>query len=95
MPVVAAAGALSRGELVPVLPKTLRLEGRIALVYPDRDLVPPQVRAFIDWMAARLPAMFLEAASLEGDKRTEPVNAAGARARRPRDIKKRRRPSGA
>ena len=46
-----------------MLAKTLRLEGRVALVYPERELLPPQVRAFIDWMAARLPALFLDAAS--------------------------------
>lgn len=63
VPTVAAAGYLKRRELVPVLAKTLRLEGRVALVYPERELVPPQVRAFIDWMAARLPAVLLDAAS--------------------------------
>jgi DNA-binding transcriptional LysR family regulator len=61
VPTVVAAGYLQRGELLPVLPRTLRLEGRVALVYPERELVPPQVRAFIDWVAKRLPAMFLDA----------------------------------
>jgi DNA-binding transcriptional LysR family regulator len=58
VPALAAAPYLKRGELKPVMPKVLRVEGRMALVYPDRDLVPPQVRAFIDWMAARLPPLF-------------------------------------
>jgi DNA-binding transcriptional LysR family regulator len=58
VPEVAAARHVERGELVAVLPKTLRVEGRIALVYPERDLVPPQVRAFIDFMAKRLPVLF-------------------------------------
>ena len=33
----------------------LRAEGRIALVYPERELIPPPVRAFVDWMVARAP----------------------------------------
>lgn len=57
VPEVAVAGYLERGELVLVMPKILRVEGRMALVYPDRDLVPAQVRAFIDWMVARLPTL--------------------------------------
>ena len=67
VPAVVAAGGLQRGELVPVLARTLRLEGRVALVYPERELVAPQVRSFIDWMAARLPAVFLGAASSARD----------------------------
>jgi DNA-binding transcriptional LysR family regulator len=58
VPAVAAARFIARGELVPVLAKSLRVEGRVALVYLEREFVPPQVRAFIDWMAARLPALF-------------------------------------
>jgi DNA-binding transcriptional LysR family regulator len=96
VPTVAAAGHLERGDLVPVLPRTLRLDGRVALVYPERDLVPPQVRAFIDWMAARLPAMFLSATSLERDKRADEVRTTTADARPPRDRRKPRlRPPGA
>jgi DNA-binding transcriptional LysR family regulator len=61
VPAVAAAGYLERGELVPVMPRLLRVEGRMALVYPERDLVPAQVRAFIDWMVARLPPLLARA----------------------------------
>lgn len=57
VPEVSALGYVERGELVPVMPKLLRVEGRMALVYPERDLIAPQVRAFIDWMVARLPPL--------------------------------------
>lgn len=57
VPAVVAGPYLKRGDVVPVMPKLLRVEGRMALVYPDRELVPPQVRAFLSWMAARLPAL--------------------------------------
>lgn len=57
VPALAAAGYLERGELVQVMPNQLRVEGKMALVYPDRDLLPEQVRVFIDWMAARLPPL--------------------------------------
>lgn len=82
VPTVAAAGYLRRRELVPVLAKTLRLEGRVALVYPERELVPPQVRAFIDWMAARLPAVLLDAASWEADAAAPPAAARSLHDRR-------------
>jgi DNA-binding transcriptional LysR family regulator len=58
VPAVVAAGPIARGELVLVLRNTLRVEGRVALVFPERELMPAQVRAFIDWMATRLTAFF-------------------------------------
>jgi DNA-binding transcriptional LysR family regulator len=49
---------LRSGELVHVLPGVIAAEARIALVYPEREFVPPQVRAFIDammvWAASAL-----------------------------------------
>jgi DNA-binding transcriptional LysR family regulator len=72
VPEVAAARQVERGELVTVLPKTLRVDGRIALVYPERDLVPPQVRAFIDFMAERLRVLFPRTADVrEAERRRE------------------------
>jgi DNA-binding transcriptional LysR family regulator len=56
VPSLAVHGHLERGRLVVVLPGVLRSEGRIALVYPERELVAPPVRAFIDWLLARAPA---------------------------------------
>jgi DNA-binding transcriptional LysR family regulator len=81
VPAVAVSAYVERGELVPVLPKILRVEGRVALVHPERDLVPPQVRAFIDWMAVRLPPIFQTAAKLKSDMGPEGTSAAGANAR--------------
>ena len=51
---------LARGTLVQVLPGVLEGESRIAIVYPERELVPPQVRAFVDAVVAwapRIPAL--------------------------------------
>jgi DNA-binding transcriptional LysR family regulator len=56
VPSLAVEDRLARGALVTVLPGVLRADGRIALVYPERELVPPPVRAFVDWMVARAPA---------------------------------------
>jgi len=48
---------LARGELVPVLPDELRLDGTVSLVYPDKKLLAPQLRAFVEWVVARAPAV--------------------------------------
>ena len=46
---------LERGELVHVLPDLIREEARVALVYPQKEFLPPQVRAFIDTVVAWAP----------------------------------------
>jgi len=56
LPATLVAGALARGELVAVLPKQLRVQGSISIVYADRKLMPPQVRAFVNWLIERAPA---------------------------------------
>jgi DNA-binding transcriptional LysR family regulator len=56
LPSTLVATAMARGELVAVLPKVLRLEGSISLVYAERQLMTPPVRAFIDWIIERAPA---------------------------------------
>jgi DNA-binding transcriptional LysR family regulator len=56
LPATLVAGALTRGELVAVLPKHLRMQGSISVVYADRKLMPPQVRAFVNWLIERAPA---------------------------------------
>ncbi|WP_394840773.1 LysR family transcriptional regulator [Pendulispora brunnea] len=48
---------IRRGDLVVVLADRLRVEGAIFLVYPERALMPPQIRAFVDWIRARAPAV--------------------------------------
>jgi len=47
---------LERGELVHVLPDLIREEARVALVYPEKEFLPPQVRAFIDAVVAWTPS---------------------------------------
>lgn len=56
LPATLVAGALARGELVVVLAKQLRVQGSVAIVYLERKLMPPQVRAFVDWIVQRAPA---------------------------------------
>lgn len=56
LPATLVAAAVSRGELSPVLPKQLRLQGAVAIVYRERKLMPAQVRAFVDWIIERAPA---------------------------------------
>lgn len=55
LPELFVLSALDDGSLVRVLEKVIRGEDRIVLVYPDRELVPPQVRAFVDAMGAWTP----------------------------------------
>jgi LysR family transcriptional regulator for bpeEF and oprC len=52
-----AADAAARGELVPVLPDVLRVDGSLSILYPERKLMAPQVRALIDWMVSRAPGV--------------------------------------
>lgn len=52
LPVQVVDDLLADGSLVPVLPGVLGTEGRIALVYAERRLMRPAVRAFIDHCAA-------------------------------------------
>jgi DNA-binding transcriptional LysR family regulator len=63
VPSLAVQAEVARGALVVVLPGVLRSEGRIAVVYLERELVPPPVRAFVDWLIARAPAAILTGAA--------------------------------
>ena len=70
LPLLLVYSHLESGALVPVLQGVLAAESRIAVVYPEREFVPPQVRAFVDavveWGPAALgrnvPARCVEAA---------------------------------
>jgi DNA-binding transcriptional LysR family regulator len=55
VPSLALEGRLERGTLVEVMAGALRAEAKIALVYLERELIAPPVRAFVDWMAERAP----------------------------------------
>ena len=46
---------LESGELVQVLPGLLEAENRVSIVYPEREFVPAQVRAFASALAAWMP----------------------------------------
>ena len=54
MPAIVESGAL-----VHVLAGVVEAEGQVAIVYPEREFVPPQVRAFVaavvSWATAELP----------------------------------------
>ena len=52
LPTVAVEGHLQRGALVQVLPGVLETSATISVVYPEREFLPPQVRAFVDTIAA-------------------------------------------
>lgn len=56
LPATLVAESLARGELSIVLPKQLRLQGVVAIVYVERKLMTPAVRAFVDWVIERAPA---------------------------------------
>ncbi len=55
LPLLLVEPMIERGALVRVLPGVLQAETRIALVYPEREFVPPQVRAFVDTVTAWAP----------------------------------------
>lgn len=46
---------LASGRLVHVLPGTIEARSMFAVVYPEREFVPPQVRAFADAVVAWAP----------------------------------------
>ena len=48
---------LESGELVRVLPGIIQAESRVAVVYQEKELLPPQVRAFIDVLVAWVPTL--------------------------------------
>ncbi|MEY2934198.1 MAG: hypothetical protein RL033_4947 [Pseudomonadota bacterium] len=71
LPLAVVLPQLQSGALVPVLLGSIGAEVRISVLYLERELVPPQVRAFVDavveWapgqLTPELPAHCREAAS--------------------------------
>jgi DNA-binding transcriptional LysR family regulator len=65
LPRMFVAPLIERGELVQILAGTLEVESQVAVVYVERELMPPQVRAFIDaivtWARAELNEQVIEA----------------------------------
>lgn len=62
---------LESGALVPVLHGVIEGEGKVVAAYAEREFVPPQVRAFIDfvvpWAARELPQTVPESCRDRGD----------------------------
>jgi hypothetical protein len=54
-PLLLAGVPLERGALVRVLPDLIQAESRVSVVYLEKELLPPQVRAFIDLLVAWAP----------------------------------------
>ncbi len=61
LPAPFMADLVATGELVRVLPDRLGALSQIALVYPDRRLLKPAVRAFVDHVVARSGAIVSDA----------------------------------
>jgi DNA-binding transcriptional LysR family regulator len=61
LPATLVAAALARGELLSVLPRQLVRRGTVSIVYIERKLMPPAVRAFVDWIIERAPAALIHA----------------------------------
>ena len=57
LPTLVIGTLLEQGALVRVLPGVIHAESRVAVVYQEKELVPPQVRAFIDALVAWVPAL--------------------------------------
>lgn len=76
LPRMVVAEALERADLALVLPKLLGTEARISLVYAERELLPPQVRAFIEAMTRFGRENLVPATSAR--KRSDPVRAGRA-----------------
>ena len=57
LPMVILGDLISSGALVHVLPGIVEADNRIAVVYPERELMPPHVRAFIEALVEWAPAL--------------------------------------
>jgi len=55
LPTLLVGELLERGALVRVLPELIDAESRVSVVYQEKELLPPQVRAFIDVLVAWAP----------------------------------------
>jgi DNA-binding transcriptional LysR family regulator len=67
LPIMLVEAPLNRGALVQVLPGLIQAPSRVAVVYQEKELLPPQVRAFVERLIAWLPSAI--AARSEGEWR--------------------------
>jgi DNA-binding transcriptional LysR family regulator len=65
LPRLLASWGMERGELVHVLPGALEGASRVAIVYLEREFISPQVRAFVDAVAAWAPNRLVRTACEE------------------------------
>lgn len=61
LPAMMIEDDLERGDLVHILPDAIGTATRIALVYLEREFVPPPVRAFVDAVVAWAPLGLMRA----------------------------------
>jgi DNA-binding transcriptional LysR family regulator len=52
LPMIVVGPLVESGQLVPVLKGKLGSDVRVAVVYPERDLMPPQARAMVETLLA-------------------------------------------
>ena len=78
VPRIAIEDELASGALVQVMAGLLEGENRIAVVYPEREFVSPQVRAFVDAVVAWAPMMRVKVGR---DRASTPAKSARARPR--------------
>lgn len=57
LPLMLVRPHLESGALVQVLPGAIQAESHIAVVYPEREFMSPQLRAFIDALVAWAPEL--------------------------------------
>jgi DNA-binding transcriptional LysR family regulator len=55
LPTLLVGTLLERGALVRVLPELIHAESRVSVVFQEKELMPPQARAFIDLLVGWAP----------------------------------------
>jgi len=74
MPVMLIEGELADGSLVPVLQGVIGAQNSVSVVYPEREFIPAQVRAFVDAVLAWAPAdLAIQTMSARREKRPTPT----------------------
>jgi DNA-binding transcriptional LysR family regulator len=81
LPMLLVGVLLKRGDLTRVLPELIHAESRVAIVFPEREFMPPQVPAFADVLVAWAPTV-IDAARIS-ERRWPPPRERGVRALRP------------
>lgn len=86
LPLFIVRPLLESGALLQVLPGILKSESRVAVVYAEREFVPPQVRAFADevteWAKTALGKDVPEKCRAEADRRMKKTAAPSRRKRK-------------